>query len=425
MKFPLRKLFFRLLIFVLLTIAFNTVFSQQRFPKPEFENGYVQPDTTTPEPRSTAVEYVDVAVLLAVLSLITWFALRRRSRRGILWLSVFTLVYFGFYRNGCICPIGAVQNVSLSIFSPHYAISYTVLAFFLIPLIFSLFAGRVFCAGACPLGAIQDLVIISPVSVPAWLRRTLGMLPFVYLGLAILFAATGSDFIICRYDPFVGIFRMGATFTMIVLGIGLLLIGMFVARPYCRFLCPYGGILRITSYFSSKHLSITPGECIQCKLCTTSCPFDAIESPTGEKENVPSEKDRTRFIVYAALIPIWVFLGGFALAKSSGFLSKAHPDVYLANLLVSDPEIMKSTENLDVKTFMASGKTLDALVEEAKSVRSRFYTGSWILGGFLGLVFGIILLNQVIYRKKTDYNPDKSNCLSCGRCLKYCPVKDT
>ncbi|MCA1758387.1 MAG: hypothetical protein LC658_01340, partial [Bacteroidales bacterium] len=75
---------------------------QQRFPKPEFESGYEQPSTITPEPRSLALEYFDVLVLLVVLSLATWLALKKRSRQGVLWLSVFTLIYFGFYRNGCI-----------------------------------------------------------------------------------------------------------------------------------------------------------------------------------------------------------------------------------------------------------------------------------------------------------------------------------
>ena len=62
---------------------------QQRFPKPEFESGYVQPDPSTPEPRSVALEYFDVFVLLAVLSLASWLAVRKRSRKGLMWLSIF------------------------------------------------------------------------------------------------------------------------------------------------------------------------------------------------------------------------------------------------------------------------------------------------------------------------------------------------
>lgn len=203
----------------------------QRFPKPEFQSGYEVPKTLEPAPRAPFMEDVDLFVLVAVMSLTTWFIFKKRSRKAILWLSVFSLAYFGFYRNGCICSIGAIQNLSLSLFGNDYSISYTVLAFFTLPLLFALAVGRVFCASACPLGAIQDLVIVKPIKMAPWLQKTLSLFPFVYLGLAVLYAATGTDFIICRYDPFVGIFRLGGEFHMILLGICFLLIGMFVARP--------------------------------------------------------------------------------------------------------------------------------------------------------------------------------------------------
>ncbi|MGC9341594.1 MAG: 4Fe-4S binding protein [Bacteroidales bacterium] len=418
------RLFLTILLFAA-SFIFIEVNAQQRFPKPEFESGYEQPNPTTPEPRSNSMEWVDVIVLLVFLGLASWFAIKKRSRRGILWLSVFALAYFGFYRLGCICPIGAIQNVSLAIFDPAYKISITVLLFFLLPLIFALFYGRAFCGGACPLGAIQDLLVIKPVSVTSWVRKTLAFFPYLYLGFAVLFAATGTDFIICRYDPFVGIFRMDATWIMVILGIAFLLLAMVFARPYCRVFCPYGVLLSWTSRFSKSHLKITPEECINCRLCENSCPFDAIEKPVSEKvrtqENV--SKSRKRFTIYALLLPIWIIIGAFALSQAHIFLSKAHPDVYLAELLISHPEVKEDTENIDVQTFLESGKSMDQLVEEASLVRTKFRHGSWILGGFLGLVLGIMVMNQFILRKRTDYEPNKSDCFSCGRCMDYCPVK--
>lgn len=419
----MKKLKYILFTVYFFLFTFSVWAQQQRFPKPEFESGYEQPSTVTPEPRALALEYFDVLILLVVLSLATWLALKKRSRQGILWLSVFTLIYFGFYRNGCICSIGAIQNVTLSFADPTYAISLTALLFFLLPLAFTLFFGRTFCAGACPLGAIQDLVVIKPISLPKWLNKTLGLIPYLYLSLAVLFAATGTDFIICRYDPFVGIFRMDATFLMVVLGVSFLLMGMFVARPYCRFFCPYSVLLSWMSRFSRWHLTITPAACIQCKLCTNSCPFDAIDYPTNEKEVVKSGLGPKRFLVYAVLIPIWVAAGVFIGERSHTFLSKANPDVFLAELLISNPEIKNDPDNIDVQTFLASGKTMETLVQEAEIIRSKFYVGSMIAGGFLGLAIGMTLLNTVVFRKRQDYEPHKGNCLSCGRCMDYCPVE--
>ncbi|HPR61871.1 MAG TPA: 4Fe-4S binding protein, partial [Prolixibacteraceae bacterium] len=240
-----------IVLIVLPSLVGGSLYAQmQRFPKPEFETGYTQPSVTAPEARMTALEWVDVGVLVLVMSLAAWFVLRKRSRKGILLLSILSLAYFGFFREGCVCSVGSIQNVALTLFDPAYAISIPILLFFLLPLLFSLFFGRVFCAAACPLGVIQDLVIVKPIKIPVWLNKALSFIPYIYLGLAVLLAATASDFIICRYDPFVGIFRLGAEFSMIVLGIAFLLMGLFVARPYCRFLCPYGVLLGWMSKFS-------------------------------------------------------------------------------------------------------------------------------------------------------------------------------
>jgi NosR/NirI family transcriptional regulator, nitrous oxide reductase regulator len=403
--------------------AFIEASSQQRFPMPEFESGYQYPDVSTPEPRALHLDYVDTGVLLAVLLLTSWLAIKKRSRRGILIVMVGALLYFGFWRDGCICSIGAIQNMSLSFSGASYSISWFVIAFLMLPLLFSLAYGRVFCGAACPLGAIQDLVIVKPVSVPSWIRKTLGMFPFIYLALAVLYASTGTDFIICRYDPFVGIFRMGAEFHLIVLGISFLLIGMFVARPYCRFVCPLGALFKVTSQFSKHHLSITPGRCIDCKLCRDSCPFDAIDKPTDNK-TVASLKEKTgKFLLYAALIPLLMVIGGWALSSSHVFLARAHPDVYLAHLLIENPAVMDDPDNLDVQTFLASDRTINSLTEEAVVIQAAFRKGSWYAGAFIGLVAGMFLISQVVIRRRTGYEPNRGDCFSCGRCFKYCPVQ--
>lgn len=413
----------RYILFVLLMIMGQSLAAQQqRFPKPEFDTGYTQPSPTTPEPRFAALEFMDVLVLLAVLSLATLFALKSRSRRGILWLSVFSLIYFGFYREGCICSIGAIQNVALSFSDPGYRISLTALLFFLLPLFFTLFFGRTFCAGACPLGAIQDLLIIKPVSLPVWVRKSLGLFAVVYLGLAVLYAATGTDFIICRYDPFVGIFRLDAPFHMAVIGIGFLLTGMFVARPYCRFFCPYGVLLNWMSTVSRRHLSITPAECIQCRLCENSCPFDAINKPTPEKPEDPGRVQYRRFIFFLLLVPVWIAAGGYMVSGAHKILARANQDVFLSELMISRPDLLDDPDNLDIQTFLSSGKSLDSLVEKARMVREKFRKGGWWLGGFLGLVFGLTLVNQTVLRRRKDYEPHRGECFSCGRCMDFCPV---
>ncbi len=417
------KHLFYLLLLLLAFMSFDSVNAQQRFPKPEFESGYEQPDVIVPEPRALSLEYFDVIILIIVLSLTAYFALKSRSRRGILLLSIFSLAYFGFYREGCICSIGSIQNMALSLFNDSYAVSWTVIAFFSIPLLFTLFFGRVFCATACPLGVIQDLLIIKPISIPKWVQKGLGLFPYIYLGLAILYAATATDFVICRFDPFVGIFRMGASFFMVILGVSFVLIGMFVARPYCRFVCPYGVLLNWMSRLSKNHLSITPSKCIQCNLCENSCPFDAIEKPSVDKEKLNSPKNIKRFKIAAFMIPVWVLLGGFAVSQAYEILASVHPDVYLAEMIIENPSLANDLENIDVKTFMSSDRSMDDLVKDAKIILNQFYYGSWILGAFIGFIIGVMLMQQFRYRKRVDFEPNKGECFSCARCIDYCPVE--
>jgi len=110
-----------------------------------------------------------MAVLFAALSLSAWLVLKRRSRPGLFALTIFSVIYFGFWRKGCVCAVGSVQNMVAAVVDPAYEVPLVVLVFFLLPLIFALLFGRVFCAAVCPLGAVQELVAIRPV----WSPRSL------------------------------------------------------------------------------------------------------------------------------------------------------------------------------------------------------------------------------------------------------------
>jgi ferredoxin len=418
----MKKIFSIFSLLALLILDFAAFAQTQRFPRPEFESGYTQPVTSMPDPRAGIFALVDVLILVAALSLITWFIHKKRSRTGVVITSLFSLVYFGFMREGCVCSVGSLQNVVLALANPGYHIPLSALAFFVIPLIYTLFYGRTFCAGVCPLGAVQDVFLLKPVSLKKWLQQVLGLIPWIYLGLSVLYAATATDFIICRYDPFVGIFRFNATFFMFAIGAAFLLISVFIARPYCRFLCPYGAILNLVSRVSRKHLTITPSNCIQCKLCENSCPLDAINKPVEVKQMEDKRSATRRFILLAMIIPALMVIGGWTVSNFHENLAMVNSKVRLANeLLHFDSNTMK--ESLEIEGFRTSGKTKEEVYTEAAALMKQFYYGSWMLGAFIGLVFGLSLAGLTRYRYREDYEPDKGDCVSCARCLKYCPVE--
>ena len=411
------------IIFILLLFWHVAIMAQDRFPRPEFESGHVYPTNQMPVPRAPFWEYFDVVVLIAALAVTTWLALKRRSRQGLVWMSLFSLAYFGFYREGCICAVGSVQNVSLALFNTGYSIPITALLFFIIPLLFALAYGRVFCAGVCPLGAIQELTGIRPVKLPKFVEILLASVPFIYLAVAILLSSTNSQFIICRYDPFVGIFRLDAPYTMIIFGALLLLAGVFVNRPYCRFLCPYGVLLNIFSRFAGKHLTITPAECTNCRLCEEACPYNAIIPSNLEQKTEEPEKSRKRFILYFVFVPVFAIAGALLLYNLAPVLSGANSNVRLAREIRTEKKSGIESPLKDVIAYKESGKTETELYNEEELIIGRFRNDSPWAGAFLGISFGIGMISLTVKSRRSEYKPHQGKCYSCGRCFKYCPIK--
>jgi len=416
----MNRLSYILILGICLLITCSQLQAAERFPPPEFEN-HVLPETTVPAPHQDIYEYIDVAVLFAALCLASYLVLKKRNRRYIFALMIFSLIYFGFWRKGCVCSIGALQNVALSLFDSNYAIPIGVLLFFLLPLIFTLFFGRMFCAAVCPLGAIQDVFLLKPIPVPRWLENALRLFAYVYLAVAILFAITGSAFIICRYDPFISLFRLSGSLNMLVLGGCVLLIGVFIGRPYCRFICPYGVILRQLSRVSRQQVTITPDDCIKCRLCEDACPFGAITRPTHQWPQTDYSMNKKRLAFFIVLLPVLVLLCGWAGNALSGSASRVHVTVRLAErIYAEDAGDVKDTTDASL-AFRATGKPVKELYSEADVIREKFALDGCLLGAFLGLVIGIKLIGSTIQWHREDYQADRAGCVACGRCFQYCP----
>lgn len=395
-----------------------------RFPQPDFEGDYTLPTTTAPMPAGAAVEYLDTLLLTLALSLASYLILKKRSRKMIFGVMISSLIYFGFWRKGCICPVGSIQNVAMALFDTNYAVPITVLSFFLLPILFSLFFGRTFCAAVCPLGAIQDVVVTRPVKLPLPLTKALGLIPYLYLAAAILMAATGSAFIICRIDPFVAFFRMSGELQMLLFGTIMLLLGIFIARPYCRFICPYGVLLNWASRFSKYHMTITPANCIQCKLCEDSCPFDAIRKPVPTVSPETREKGLKRLILLILILPLIIVISAWAGSHLHAPFSRLNNTVILAEQISLEERTHTSLSTLRSDAFRERGQSISDLYKDAENIRARIKYGCWVLGAFLGLVTGLKLIAFSVRRTSDDYEPDRGECLSCGRCFSYCPVKD-
>jgi hypothetical protein len=61
------------------------------------------------------------------------------------------------------------------------------------------------------------------------------------------------------------------------------------------------------------------------------------------------------------------------------------------------------------------------ILDQAIAIRHRFGIGGWIFGAWIGLAVATKLIGLSLHRRRTDYEPDRGDCLACARCFEFCP----
>jgi NosR/NirI family nitrous oxide reductase transcriptional regulator len=274
-------------------------------------------------------------------------------------------------------------------------------------------------------------------------------LPYLFLGGGLLLAATGVGFLICRWDPFVPLFRMSGSFLMLSVGGVFVVASMFIGRPFCRFLCPYGALLRLAALVSRWRVRITPTTCTQCRLCEHSCPFGAIREPLAlpvSPAALAPERRRLGWLLVA--LPVLVALGAWVGTRVAVPAARLHPNVallerYLASATANPAQAPAGTSAPNAMPAAApgvahptgpgAGPTPESralvraeletprLAAQAAELRRWLTAASGWFGGWVGLVLGLRLVTLSVRTARTDFEPDRGACLACGRCYLSCP----
>lgn len=401
--------------------SWGLVQAQNRFPKPDFESGYQYPDLQYAVPNETVWVIIDLLLLVALMGIVTWALYKKHTRGPIFWVSLISVGYFGFFREGCVCSIGSIQNITLALVDDSYHLPLTVLLFFLLPILFAFLFGRVFCAGVCPFGALQELVNVKNYRISEAITAALKVIPWLYLIFAVLYAVTRSQFIICQFDPFIGIFRLGGDMGLILFGALLLVMSIFTGRPFCRFLCPYGALLSLFSSVSIWKIKLTRKSCINCELCHNSCPVDAIRPPYANKLKESRSAGVRRLLGYFVVLPIMIVAGALLMRIASPNLSRAHKDVRLYDQVIQHEAQPEEELSLELEAFYGQGRSVEEITAlyEAKVAEYRFW--STIAGALIGLVIGLALIRLSVKRSRKQYEINHANCVACGQCFSYCP----
>jgi len=192
------------------------------------------------------------------------------------------------------CPFGGVVTIgrllSGGLFLPRTGVSnlFALAA----TLGTTLFIGAFFCGWLCPLGAVQEWLrrlgrrigifpkaAGLPSSNPTLLAvdRALGYLRYLTLGLILYASYRSFNLVFAAVDPFYALFHFWTGTAMpaalAVLGLPLVL-SLFVHRPWCRWLCPFGAVQGLAQRIAPWKIRRQASLCADCGACARACPMN-------------------------------------------------------------------------------------------------------------------------------------------------------
>jgi ferredoxin len=186
-------------------------------------------------------------------------------------------------------PIAGMMNTKYwlttgQIPATHPAAMFLFVAFLAIAFLFR----KAFCSWICPVGTLSEylwrvgrLILSRNFHLPRWIDIPLRGLKYLLLGFFVWAVANMSadaiaEFMHAPYGTIADVrmlnfFRyLGETAAIVlaVLAVGSVLIQTF----WCRYLCPYGALLGIASFFSRLRIRRAEETCIDCAKCAKACP---------------------------------------------------------------------------------------------------------------------------------------------------------
>jgi polyferredoxin len=187
-----------------------------------------------------------------------------------------------------ICPFGGVvsfwQLFNLGTLVKKVHQSSIVLG--LIGIFLAVLLGPVICGWICPFGTFQEFfgklgkkIFGKKYNnfIPKKLDNVLRYLRYAIFAWVTYMTIVTGKLIFEAYDPYFALFRFWtgevAITGFIALGI-VLIMTLFVERPFCKYACPYGAFLGIFNLFRIFGIRRNAPTCISCNACTKACPMN-------------------------------------------------------------------------------------------------------------------------------------------------------
>ena len=248
-------------------------------PFPEFDD-FEEVDEGVLATLINSAPAAEVLALLLLFAMVMTAFLRKSST--IRWVTLaYTLFYLGFY-NGTFLSVSHITN-GLKQGPSLFLNDLPLLLIVVFTIVTTLFWGRVFCSSLCPFGALQDFITrIMPkkwqLEVPQAIHDKALTIKYGILALLVVTSLTFSDLSLFQYfEPFGTIFYFSRNMLLWAILAVFIVASMFVSRFYCRYACPLGAALGVTSFLSPFRIKRVQ-QCEVCKVCENSCPTGAIRA---------------------------------------------------------------------------------------------------------------------------------------------------
>jgi polyferredoxin len=186
-------------------------------------------------------------------------------------------------------PIAGLMNLKYWLLSGQIPLVHPAAMFLLLTfLTMSFLFRKAFCSWLCPIGAISEYlwsagkkVFGRNFNLPRWIDLPLRGLKYFLLGFFMWAISTMSamgirDFMTSPYGliadvKMLNFFRHIGETGLLILGV-IVAVSVLVPNFWCRFLCPYGALLGLTSWLSPMKIRRSPEPCIDCGKCAKACP---------------------------------------------------------------------------------------------------------------------------------------------------------
>lgn len=190
-----------------------------------------------------------------------------------------------------LCPYGGLESLYSIIFSGTFIqkIFIGTMTLLALTLLLSLIFRRSFCGTICPFGALQEFfgllgkkIFRKRFTIPNKIDKPLRYLKYIVLLLTIIFAWKTAGLWVDPYDPWAAYGHISAGFSSLtseylialIILIVVLIGSMLYDRFFCKYLCPMGAVYGIISKFSPSKITRNKDKCINCSLCSKSCPVN-------------------------------------------------------------------------------------------------------------------------------------------------------